>query len=119
MSAMSPRILRICLHVFLVFALFSMLFVLFSCMSTHVAPSHADGSMATTLLSTDPYRNKAAEHQTEVEPDIVAFGSTIVATFQVGRFTGGGSDNIGWATSSDGGTTWTNGFLPGITRDRK
>jgi len=51
-----------------------------------------------------------------VEPDTYSFGSTIVSTFQVGRFFNGGASNIGWATSTDGGATWTNGFLPGITK---
>jgi hypothetical protein len=40
---------------------------------------------------------------------------TIVSAFQVGRVSGGGSSNIGWAASTDGGSSWTNGFLPGIT----
>src|SRR5215469_13174262 len=70
---------------------------------------------ALTRLSADPYANKGAEHATEVEPDIYSHGSTLVAVFQTGRFAGGGSDDTGWATSTDGGTTWQHGFLPGIT----
>jgi hypothetical protein len=66
-------------------------------------------------ISDDPYTNVTSQHKTEVEPDTFAFGSTIVSTFQVGRFFDGGASNIGWATSTDGGTTWTSGFLPGIT----
>lgn len=67
-------------------------------------------------LSSDPYINSTSQHHTEVEPDTYAFGSTIVAAFQVGRFANiGGSSNIGWATSTDDGKTWTHGFLPGIT----
>src|SRR5712691_12632202 len=66
-------------------------------------------------LSTDPYTNPTSQHATEVEPDTFAAGSTIVATFQVGRFTNGGSSNIGFATSTNAGSTWTNGFLPGTT----
>lgn len=66
-------------------------------------------------LSVDPYTNSTSQHKTEVEPDSFSFGSTIVQTAQVGRFNTGGSSNIGWATSSDGGTIWTNGFLPGLT----
>src|SRR5207244_12287277 len=50
----------------------------------------------------------------EVEPSAVAQGSTIVSAFQVGRG-GQGALNTGWATSTDGGATWTNGFLPGVT----
>jgi hypothetical protein len=33
-----------------------------------------------------------------------------------GSVSDGGSSNIGWATSTNGGSTWTNGFLPGITK---
>jgi hypothetical protein len=68
-----------------------------------------------TRVSTDPYSNAASQHRTEVEPDTFSFGSTIVSAFQVGRVFGGGSANIGWARSGDGGATWTNGFLPGTT----
>jgi hypothetical protein len=66
-------------------------------------------------VSTDPYTNANSMHQTELEPDTFAYGSTIVGAFQVGRFTDGGASNIGWATTTNNGTTWTNGFLPGIT----
>ena len=67
-------------------------------------------------LSSDPYTNKTSQHKTEVEPDTYSFGSTIVMAFQAGRFySGGGSSNIGWATSTNQGATWKNGFLSGIT----
>jgi hypothetical protein len=67
-------------------------------------------------VSTDPYTNSTSQHKTEVEPDTFSFGSTIVSAFQVGRFNDGGSSNIGWATSTNGGTSWSKGFLPGITK---
>ena len=38
-----------------------------------------------------------------------------MSAFQSGRFVNGGSSDIGWATSTDGGTTWAHGFLTGIT----
>ncbi len=67
-------------------------------------------------LSSDPYTNSSSQHKTEVEPDTYSFGFTIVSTFQAGRFySGGGSSNIGWATSTNSGSSWTNGFLSGIT----
>src|SRR6266567_6421942 len=72
-------------------------------------------NVALTQMSSDPYTNTTSYHATEVEPDTFSFGSTIVSAFQVGRFTGGAASNIGFATSSDGGTTWTHGFLPGTT----
>src|SRR5436305_14138818 len=66
-------------------------------------------------LSSDPYTNTTSQHQTEVEPDSYSNGSTIITAIQVGRFTDGGASNIGWATSTDNGATWKNGFLPGTT----
>src|SRR5947209_6219516 len=66
-------------------------------------------------ISSDPYKNPDSLHKTEVEPDSFAFGNTVVSAFQVGRFFNGGSSNIGWATSTDGGNSWTHGFLPFTT----
>jgi hypothetical protein len=79
------------------------------------AATPASANVAVTQVSTDPYTDAQAQHRTEVEPDTFAFGSTIVSAFQVGRVSGGGSSNIGFATSTDGGATWTQGFLPGTT----
>jgi len=68
-----------------------------------------------TQLSTDTFTNSSSQHATEVEAHAWAHGSTIVSGFQVGRIFGGGGADIGFATSTDGGTTWQNGFLPGLT----
>jgi hypothetical protein len=65
----------------------------------------AYANVALTQVSTDPYTDTQAQHHTEVEPDTYAFGSTIVSAFQVGRVSGGGASNIGWARSGDGGAT--------------
>lgn len=75
------------------------------------------GAFASTLvqLSVDPYTNTTSQHRTQVEPDTYAFGSTIVAAIQTGRFFDGGASNIAWATSQDGGATWQHGYLPGTT----
>jgi hypothetical protein len=75
----------------------------------------AQAQIPLVKLSTDTFTNSSSQHATEVEPDTFSFGNTIVTAFQVGRIFGGGSSDIGFATSTDGGTTWTNGFLPGIT----
>jgi hypothetical protein len=66
-------------------------------------------------ISKDPFTNPDSQHATQVEPDTFAFGSTIVSAFQTGRFFDGGSSDIGWATSQDGGKTWVHGFLPSTT----
>src|SRR5712692_809699 len=81
--------------------------------ATRVA-SHASGGQL-TKISSDPYTNITSNHKTQVEPDTFAFGNTIVSTFQVGRFFDGGASNIGFATSTNGGETWTHGFLPSST----
>src|SRR5947209_20046014 len=75
-----------------------------------------DGQITPLKLSSDPYSNGMGQYQTEVEPDTYAYGSTIVATFQAGRYRDIASDNIGWTTSRDGGSTWVNGFLQGTTK---
>src|SRR6266705_6640781 len=66
-------------------------------------------------ISSDPYTNTTSQHKTEVEPDTFASGKTIVAAMQVGRFFNGGASNIGFATSTNGGKSFTSGFLPGTT----
>jgi len=68
-----------------------------------------------TKISSDPYTVAPGQHATQVEPHVLANGSTLVAAFQTGRIAPGGSTDIGWATSTDGGNTWTHGFLPGLT----
>lgn len=77
--------------------------------------SPAQAASKLLQISSDPYTNTTSQHATEVEPDTFSFGSTIVATVQVGRFFGGGSSNIGFATSTNGGKSWIRGFLPGTT----
>jgi hypothetical protein len=66
-------------------------------------------------LSADTFSNSTSQHATEVEPGSFSLGSAVIASFQVGRINGGGGADIGYATSTDGGVTWTSGFLPGIT----
>src|SRR5579862_7784269 len=68
-----------------------------------------------TQISSDPFTIAPGQHATEVEPHMLANASTLVAAFQTGRISLGGATAIGWATSSDGGTTWMHGFLPGLT----
>lgn len=72
--------------------------------------------IALTQLSRDTFSNPESQHATEVEPSMFAFGSTLVTAFQVGRIHGGGSSDIGFATSIDSGASWTNGLLPSLTR---
>jgi hypothetical protein len=81
-----------------------------------VGASPALANLALTQVSSDPFTNSTSQHATQVEPDTFSSGSTIVSAFQSGRFTDGGSSDIGFATSTDGGASWTHGFLPGVTK---
>jgi hypothetical protein len=88
----------------------------FAAAAVLVGAGPASANVAVNRVSTDPFTNTTSQHATEVEPDTFAFGSTVVATYQVGRFFNGGSSDIGFARSSDGGATWdTSSFLPGLT----
>ena len=82
----------------------------------------AAAEAAVLPISTDPFTqatckgSSTTNHQTEVEPDTFANGSTIVSAFQVGRIFDGGACAIGFATSTNNGASWTSGLLPGITK---
>ena len=80
-----------------------------------VAASVYAGSVVATPISSDPYTNPSSQHRTQLEPDSFGYGNTVVATFQTGRFYNGGSSNIGWATTTNAGRTWTTGMLPSTT----
>jgi hypothetical protein len=75
----------------------------------------AHGQVSLVKISSDPFTVGPGQHATEVEPHVLANGTTLVAAFQTGRIVPGGATAIGWATSTNGGTTWTSGFLPGLT----
>src|SRR5438105_7435701 len=76
----------------------------------------AGANVPLTLVSADPFTNSTSQHATELEPDTFAYGGTVVAAFQVGRFFNGGATDIGFVRSGNGGATWdAPGFLPGMT----
>ena len=79
------------------------------------APAQDTPAVALTQISSDPFTVGPGQHATEVEPHMLSHGATLVAAFQTGRIVGGGGTAIGWATSTDGGSTWSHGFLPGLT----
>lgn len=60
-----------------------------------------------------------SEPDTQVEPDVAvdrANPDHVVSVFQEGRYPDGAAAAAGFATSRDGGRTWTTGELPGLTR---
>lgn len=93
-------------------SLFACLAVLGLCLAP-AATAHAQVSLI--QISSDPFTVGPGQHATEVEPHVLANGTTLVSAFQTGRISPGGATAIGWSTSTDGGSTWTNGFLPGLT----
>jgi hypothetical protein len=96
------------LHLLVCFAVFG------SCL-TSISAAQQTPAVALTQISSDPFTVGPGQHATEVEPHVLANGSTLVSAFQTGRIAPGGATAIGWATSTDGGKTWTHGFLPGLT----
>ncbi|HKD86070.1 MAG TPA: sialidase family protein [Terriglobales bacterium] len=85
--------------------------------SSFMPPSQSPSPVAgLKQLSSDSFTNSQSQHATEVEPGMAASGSTLVTAFQVGRIYGGGAADIGFATSTDAGASWSNGLLPGITQ---
>jgi len=75
----------------------------------------SDCQVVSRRLSVDSSTNPASQHETAVEPADAAWGTTVVATYQLGRFDKGGASNIGFAVSHDSGRTWQRGTLPGVT----
>ena len=84
-----------------------------------VAAAAPGTDVAPVQVSADPYTNASADHATEVEPDTMAVGHTVMSVFQVGRWDNGCADNIGWAYSTDAGHNWRHGYLPGLTKFSK
>ncbi len=83
--------------------------------SSNLVPTFPAATVPLVKLSADTFTNSTSQHATQVEPDSFSFGQTIVAAFQVGRIFSGGSSDIGFAISTDAGSSWQNGFLPGLT----
>src|SRR6266568_8128230 len=55
---------------------------------------------------------------TEIEPSIAVNptnAKNVVTVYQLSRIADGGDATNGYATSFDGGKTWTSGALPGLT----
>ena len=75
----------------------------------------ASAMAANTPVIADPFTAPTpGQHATAVEPDTFAFGLTLVVTSQVGRMFDGGASSTAFATSTDGGASFTSGVLPGL-----
>jgi hypothetical protein len=75
----------------------------------------SDCEVVSRRIHRDRHVNPESQHESEVEPDSQTVGQTTVAVFQVGRNRTGGAASIGFSTSKDGGRTWREGVLPGLT----
>ena len=97
-----------------------------------VTAASASGSPAPTVLlrdnlasidNTTQFENTTApyppyQHETNVEPSIGVNPNNVdnaVAAFHEGRDATGSAADIGFATTMDGGNTWTSGNLPHLT----
>ena len=74
-----------------------------------------DCEVVSRRIHRDRHVDADAQHESEVEPDSLTVGATTVAVFQVGRTRTGGASSIGFSTSKDGGRSWRQGILPGLT----
>jgi hypothetical protein len=83
-------------------------------MAVLVVSAVAGANGGGTPILVDTYTT-GGQHKTVVEPDTYSAGSTIVAAAQVARFFDGGANDIGFATNQGSSTSWTSGYLPGIT----
>lgn len=79
-------------------------------------PPPVGSVVSSQRISSDPFSNSDSQHATEVESSTVAFGSTVVTAFQIGRVVTYGSADIGFATSTNNGLTWTSGTLPKLAK---
>ena len=84
-----------------------------------VMAGSAQAQFTLVKISADSFHNSASQHKTEVEPDTYSWGSTMIAAFQVARIYSGGGADLGFSTSKDGGKTWIQGYLPGLTVNYK
>lgn len=75
----------------------------------------ADCEVVSRRVHRDRFANPESQHESQTEPDSLTVGQTTVAVFQVGRNRSGGAAAIGWSTTKDGGRTWREGILPGLT----
>ncbi|TMK90263.1 MAG: exo-alpha-sialidase [Actinobacteria bacterium] len=69
----------------------------------------SDCEVVSRQISVDPFQNPQSQHETQVEPDSFAVGSSVLAAFQSGRIFNGGSSDIGFSFSRNRGVTWTRG----------
>jgi hypothetical protein len=73
-------------------------------------------NVALTQISSDPFTNPSSQHATEVEPDTLSSGATFVSGFQQGRFFNGGASDVGFSTSTNGGSSFKFGSIPEATK---
>src|ERR1700704_2888711 len=75
--------------------LFPCLALVSLCVAPVVALAQDTAAVTLTQVSSDPFTVGPGQHATEVEPHTLANGSTLVAAFQTGRISPGGSTGTG------------------------
>ncbi len=67
-------------------------------------------------IAADPSTGSNAQHASTADNHQAAWGDTIVSVYQVARANGCSCGlSMGWATSTNGGTSWTSGIMPNLT----
>ncbi len=86
-----------------------------SAVATIAIGSTAAQAVASSTVTTYGVTSTAVQNQTEVGTDAFAWAGKMVTVFQAGRDLRFGAAAMGFAYSGDGGTTWTSGYIPGVT----
>lgn len=87
--------------------------------TTHAAgPITLDPKLSANIRLGDDPEALPADLRAQVGPHLARSYTEpglLVATFQEGRYTGGGAAALGYAVSTDSGLTWKRGLVPGLT----
>jgi hypothetical protein len=84
----------------------------------HVLRDHETGNFGLTPPAPGNGHPEVIQPDTQIEPSIAVNPNNplnAVTVYQEGRVSGGGDMTNGFATTFDGGRTWTHGELPGLT----
>ncbi len=86
-----------------------------SAVATVAFGSSAARAVPSSTITTYGVTSTAVQNQTEVGTDAFAWNGKMVTVFQAGRDLRFGAAAMGFAYSANGGTSWTSGYIPGVT----
>jgi hypothetical protein len=91
---------------------------MFFVLAAATAFSLSGGGSAPSLIGYDPFSTAGAEHSVAVGPVVATNGIATVAVYQIGRFTGDAAQGMAYSTSFNNGSSWSEGWLPGLTKEQ-